>query len=741
MRYLLATLTLLSAHALAQPKPATPAASTKPAPKPAASLDTSFLRELSETNYFGLGRPGFSRITPDEQTVYFLRASPASRLQTLFAFDVATGQTREVLTPEALLKGAEEQLSPEEKARRERIRQRAAGFTFFSLSRDGQKLELALSGRLYVVERASGKVTELKTGPGVIDPHFSPDGRQVAYVRDNDVYRVDLATNTEHRVTRGGTPAKTHGLAEFLAQEEMGRYSGFWWSPDARRIAYTEADTSEVEKLTIVDVMRPEAGAQTFPYPRAGKANAKVRLGLIPVTGGKTTWVDWDAGKYPYLAAVTWPEKGPLTLLVQNRLQTEEQVLAVDVQTGKTRVLHTERDEAWVELSPPFPEWLPDGTGFLWYTERNGAPEVELRNADGSLARSLVKPDAGFRALVRYLPAEDTLYFLGGPNPTERYLWRVVKGGAPTRVTSGGPALEMARMSEKGGLLTLNTEGPASLRRTYVLKADGTRVGELPSLAKEPPFQPRLEVRQVGKERFWTSIVRPRDFKPGVKLPVLVDVYGGAIITSVHQSMGQHLMAQWMADQGYILVKFDGRGTPLRGRDWTRAVKHNLGLVTLEDQVAALKALAAEVPEVDLKRAGIFGWSHGGYISALAAMERPDVFKAAVAGALVTDWRDYDTHVSERLLGLPQEQPEAYERSSLLTYAKQDKPIGRLLLIHGTADDNVYFFHALKLSDALFRAGRRHELLPLSGHTHMVGDPLVNQRMWEWVMRHFRESL
>ena len=732
MRYLLAALILLSAPVvLAQSKPAAPAVPS----------GTAFLRELSETRHYNLGRPGRASITPDEKTVYFLRGQPPSGAQTLFAFDVATGQTREVLTPQALLKGAEETLSAEEKARRERMRMVASGFASFELSADGERLRLGLSGRLYVVERASGKVTELKTGPGVIDPQFSPDGRQVAYVRDNDVYRVDLASNTEARVTRGGTPEKTHGLAEFLAQEEMGRFTGFWWSPDSKLIAYEESDTSQVEQFTLLDVMHPEAGAQRFPYPRAGKANAKVRLGLTPVTGGKTTWVDWDAEAYPYLASVTWPQKGPLTLLVQNRRQTEVRVLAVDVKTGKTRVLHSEKDDAWVELAPPFPTWLPDGSGFLWLTERNGAPEVELRNADGGLVRSLVKPEAGFRALVRYVAAEDTLYFLGGPNPTERYLWRTVKGGAPTRVTSGGPALESARMSEKGGLAVVHTEGPTSLRRAVVLKTDGTRVGELPSVAKEPPFQPRLEIRQVGKERFWTSVVRPRDFKPGVKLPVIVDVYGGAIITSVHQSMAQHLMAQWMADQGFLVVKFDGRGTPLRGRAWMKAAKYSLGLVTLEDQVAALKALAAEMPEVDLRRVGITGWSHGGYVSALAAMERPDVFKAAVAGALVADWRDYDTHVSERLLGMPDEHPEAYERTSLLTYAKQDKPIGRLLIVHGTADDNVYFFHALKLSDALFRAGRPHELLPLSGSSHMVADPLADQRLQERVMRHFKEAL
>ncbi|QSQ22158.1 DPP IV N-terminal domain-containing protein [Pyxidicoccus parkwayensis] len=733
MRYLLAALVLLSTSAGAQPK----------SPPPSAPAEDSFLRQYSETQGFRFGRPGLTAITPDEKTVLFLRAQPPSNAQTLFAFDVATGETRELLTPQALLKGVEETLSPEEKARRERMRLMASGFTSFALSPDGTQLRLGLSGRLYVVERASGKVTELKSGPGAIDPQFSPDGRQVAYVRDNDVYRLDLASQTESRVTRGGTPEKTHGLAEFLAQEEMGRFSGFWWSPDSKLIAYAESDTSQVEQFSIVDVMHPEAGARRFPYPRAGKANAKVRLGLTPATGGKTTWVDWDANKYPYLATVVWPEKGPLTLLVQNRLQTEEQLLAVDAKTGRTRVLLTEKvkDDAWLDLHPPFPEWLPDGSGFLWVTERNGGPELELHNADGALARSLVKPEAGFRAFVRYLATEDTLYFAGGPNPTERYLWRVTKGGAPTRVTSGGPALEGARVSEKGGVLVLYTEGPTRMRHAYVLKSDGSRVGELPSVAKEPPFVPRLEVRQVGKERFWAAIVRPRDFKPGAKLPVIVDVYGGAIATTVHQSMAYTLMWQWMADQGFLVVSFDGRGTPLRGNAWMHAAKYQLGLVTVEDQVAALKALAEEVPEVDLQRVGITGWSNGGYISALAVMTRPDVFKAAVAGALVADWRDYDTHVSERLLGLPDEHPEAYERTSLLTYAKKDAPMGRLLIVHGTADDNVYFFHALKLSDALFRAGKPHELLPLSGFTHMVGDPAVNQRLQERLMRHFKDSL
>ncbi|HEX8535931.1 MAG TPA: DPP IV N-terminal domain-containing protein [Cystobacter sp.] len=735
MRLLLAAALLVSCA---------PALTQHPPTKPMPSAPDTFLRDYAETRRVMSGRPVAARITPDEKTVLFLRGQPRAPIQTLFAFDVASGEAREVLTPESILKGAEETLSPEEKARRERMRVSARGFTSYQLSEDGSHILVPLSGKLYLVERASGKSLELKTGEGVIDPRFSPDGKHVAYVRDNDVYRLELASNTERRVTKGGTPTLTHGLAEFVAQEEMSRFSGWWWSPDARFIAYTESDTSGVEKLSLIDVMHPERGADTPAYPRPGKENAKVRLGVIPVGGGNTVWVKWDAQAYPYLATVVWPKKGPLTLLVQNRTQTEQKLLAVDPASGATRELLTEKDDAWVELDQTFPLWLEDGSGFLWFTERNGGPEVELRGADGALTRSLVKPEAGLREFVRYVEKEGVLYFNGGPIPSESYLWRVKDGGAPEQVRPGttGEAVESGTVSKSGALLLFTHSSLTSMPRTYVARADGSRVGELPSVAVEPPFTPRVEFRELGPLMFQSSLVRPREAKPGQKLPVIVEVYAGPTVTVVHKSMAPHLLSQWMADQGFLIARFDGRGTPFRGSQWQRAVHLDFSGVTLEDQVAGVQALAAEVPEVDLQRVGIEGWSFGGYMAALAALKRPDVFKAAVAGAPVVDWLDYDTHYTERYLGLPQQHPEAYEKSSLLTYARaEDKPLSPLLLIHGTADDNVYFFHTLKLSDALFRAGKYHELLPLSGLTHMVPDPLVTQRQYEWVMNHFKRHL
>lgn len=736
MRHLSAAVLLVSLSALAQTPPAKPMTERK---------TDSFLRQYSETRRFMSGRPGKPRITPDEKTLLFLRTQPTSATQMLYAFDVATGATKELLTPDAILKGAEETLSVEEKARRERMRVSSRGFTTYELSEDGERILVSLSGKLYVVERSTGKVTELKSGPGVIDPHFSPDGKQIAYVRNNDVFRVDLASNKEQAVTKGGTEQKTHGLAEFVAQEEMHRFSGFWWSPDAKSIAYTESDTSSVEKLTIVDVMHPEQGGTVFPYPRPGKANAVVRLGITPVTGGKTVWVDWDAKAYPYLATVTWQKGGPLTVLVQNRTQTEEQLLAVEPATGKTRVLLTEKDAAWLNLDQDFPRWLEDGSGFLWYTERNDGPEVELRNPDGSLARTFVKPDAGFHGMARFIDKDRTLYFHGSTNPTESYLWRSKDGGAPEKIATGtaAPAVELpVTISKQGGLMVVLSGTDAAMPRFLVLKPDGTRVGELPSVAAEPPFVPNTQLFQVGKEGFQASVTRPRNAKPGAKLPVILYVYAGPTTTVVRHGMAENLLNQWLADQGFLIVKIDGRGTPLRTSTWERVVKYDFATITLDDQIAGLKALAEKVPELDLSRVGIYGWSFGGYMSALAALKRPDFFKAAVAGAPVVDWLDYDTHYTERYLGLPQEHPEAYEKSSLLTYARDEsKPIAPLLLIHGTADDNVYFFHTLKLSHALFLAGKPHELLPLSGLTHMVPDPLVTQRQYERVLDYFRKHL
>jgi dipeptidyl-peptidase-4 len=704
--------------------------------------DVEFLREYAETRRYLAGRPVGVKVTPDGSAALFLRSDAKDNRQRLFELDLASGQTKEWLTPEKLLDGAAENLSVEEKARLERQRVTARGFTSYQLSDDGARVLVALSGKLYVVSRKDGSVTRLNTGEGAcLDPKFSADGARVAYVRDFDVHVVDLEKNVERRVTRGGTMERPHGLAEFVAQEEMGRFSGYWLSPDGEAVVYQETDHSGVEQFSIADPMHPEVAPERFFYPRPGKQNAKVSLFVQALAGGKPTRITWDDQAFPYLGTVAWKD-GPLTLVVQNREQTKVQVLAVDEKTGKTKLLHAEEDAAWFNLDQKVPLWWK-GRGFFWVTERNGAPEVELRRPDGSLDASWVRPDAGYRGLVGFDPEAEALYFLGSRPPTEKHLYRVVKGAAPelVPVVGKGPSYEEAVLSGKAKFVAVQSASLTSMPRTRVVRlSDGKVMAEVPSVALEPRLDVNAEILQVPGERgFWAMVIRPKDFQRGKKYPVILQVYGGPGHLEVLHVRRENLVLQWLANQGFIVVKADGRGTPGRGRAWERAIKYDFATVTLEDQAAALEGLGALVPEMDVSRVGAYGWSFGGYLAALLAMAKGDVVKSAVAGAPVVDWLDYDTHYTERYLGLPDAHPEAYQVSSLLTYVEQARrPI---LLMHGTADDNVYFLHTLKLSDALFRAGKPHSVLPLANFTHMVPEPLVLQRQLERVATFFKETL
>jgi dipeptidyl-peptidase-4 len=701
----------------------------------------TFLRDYAETRGFSLGRPAKAQPTPDGKAVLFLRAQARLPKLHLFELDVASGQTRELLTPEQLLKGAEERLSPEEKARRERMRVSLGGFTDFQLSEDGALILLSLGGKLFVLERGTGKVQALKTGPGVIlDPKFSPDGKSVAYVRDHDVYVLDLARQEERRVTTGGSATLTHGLAEFVAQEEMDRFTGYWWSPDGKFIAYEEADASGVETWFVADPAKPEAPAAPSFYPRPGKGNVRVRLGLAPVRGGRTVWVKWDAAHYPYLARVDWHKQGGLTLTVQTRDQTELALLRADPRRGQTTVLLTERDAAWVNLDQEVPRWLEDGSGFLWMSERAGGRQLELRHKGGDLARVLVPPTAGYQSLAAVDDAAGQVFFRASPDPTESHLHRVPLAGGESVSLTTEPGLHGATFAKNCALYVHQVSALKAMPKSLVRRRDGTLVAELPSVAESPPFLPRLEILRAGEgEGFYAKVIRPREFDPRSKYPVIVSVYGGPQANTVQANLSGQFLNQWLADQGFVVVSVDGRGTPGRGRDWERAISKHFGSVPLADQVAGLQALGRKFPELDLERVGITGWSFGGYMSALAVLRRPDVFTAAVAGAPVTDWLDYDTHYTERYLGLPDRDAAAYREGSLLTYAGGlTRP---LLLIHGTADDNVYFRHTLKLADALFRAGQPFELLPLQGFTHMVPDPVVSERLNSRIAAFFRQHL
>ncbi len=703
----------------------------------AGAQDGSCFADLAATRNYSAGLPVQPTPTPDGAAVLYLRSGPRDAVQRLYEFTVATRTERELVTPDALLRGAEESLSAEEKARRERQRITARGIVSYELSKDGRRVLVSLGGELFVVERASGEIVALP-GRGWVAPQLSPDGARVAALRDGELHVVDVAERTEVQLTHGAGPTLTHGEAEFVAQEEMDRSDGFWWSPDSRYLAYEEADLSAVEPHYVADPLQPATAPVEFRYPRAGTANASVRLGVVPAGGGETVWVPWDTVAYPYLVRVAW-RNGPLTLVVENRALTEEKVLEADARTGKTRELWAERDDAWLETPQwDFPQRLADGSGFLWASERSGQWQLERRDADGELVNAVTPANFRFDQLLDVDLRRGSVVVQGGTGRLSRGIWRVPLAGGRPVALADEPGLHAAGFGEQHAIFAHSYNLADGRAGTDVRDARGRALAELPSAAEAPPFVPAVEYLTVGEREFDALVVRPRDFDPARRYPVILAVYAGPAAKQVMAAPRQSFERQCMADRGFIVATLDNRGTPGRGRAWLRAVKGNAIDIPLEDQVEGLRAIAERTPQMDLSRTGVVGWSFGGYFAAMAAMRRPDVFAAAVAGAPVADWQDYDTYYTERYLQHPAENPEGYRASNVLTYADRlDRP---LLIVHGVTDDNVYFQHSMKLADALLKAGKPYELLLLPG-THMLADPVIRRNESERVMAFFERHL
>ncbi len=715
------------------------------APSVETAIDTTFLRNYAATRGFRLGTPKNGLPTPDGKSVLFLRSGARDPKQSLFETELATGNTKELLAPDAVAKGPET-LSPEEKARRERLRITASGFTAFDLSDDGDKVLLSISGRLFVLTRSNGKLIELNTGKGAaIDPHFSPDGTRVMYVRDNDLYAVAVdAKAKEVAVTKGGTAAVPHGLAEFAAQEEFGRVRGFWWSPDGSKVLYEEADQTKVEQLTIVDLAHPEKAPDRPFYPRAGKTNAEVRLGITSTTGfGPTIWIDWDRKRLPYVTHVVWSKNGPPVIYVMDRLQRLGHLLAVDPKTGKTTLLVEEKDDAWLNLDSSCPQFLPDGS-FLWSSERSGQWQLGLHSKDGKLVKALTSGELGYRELLDVDAEKKLAHVAAAAEPTERRIFAVPFDGAPIEIGKDAPFVT-ARFAKNHQLYAGYAGGRDGSRKWFARTLDGKVNRELPSVAENPPPS-NVEWVNAGADAMRVAIIRPRSFTKGKKYPVIDAAYAGPHVVVVTVDASGFAREQWMADAlNAIVLKIDAKGTPFRGRAWERAIKDAFDRIPVDGHVAAIRAVGEKYPEMDLDRVGVFGWSFGGYFSALAVLKHPELFKVGVAGAPVVDWRDYDTAYTERYLGLPTDNASVYDAADVTTWAKRaiapDAPARPLLVFHGTADDNVYFFNSLKLSEALAKSSRPFELVPLSGQTHQLSSATANEIVWGRSIAFLRSKL
>ncbi|MGB1654161.1 MAG: prolyl oligopeptidase family serine peptidase [Acidimicrobiales bacterium] len=686
----------------------------------------SYPRRSAITRRFSLGAPRDIRVGSDGARVAFLRSTgPEDPVNALWVFDVETRTERLIADPSSL--GADDgDLPPEERARRERARESGGGIVAYDADRALSHACFALGGQIGRADLRAGTAELLRTAPGGFDPRLSFDGSAIAYVCADALRVVDADGDREVIGESGATIS--WGSAEFIAGEEMGRTRGFWWAPDSRRLLVERVDVAPIDIWHIAAPVTPWQEPQAIRYPAAGTANAEVALAIIGLDGSRLD-VSWNAsGDWEYLADVSWTGGG-LMLTVQTRDQRTLAILEVDPGTGECAERYRIVDDHWVELVAGAPR-LHNGN--LVTVEDRGAArrlcvDGEPITGDELQIRSLVDVD------------DDRLVVRASTDPTTVDLLAVGWDSATTQKTEGGGVHGAAI----GGDVWAITRSDMDDRVIGTIMRGSELVGTLTDMSERPAGELHVAFHAVTERALTTALVLPSGHDGVTPLPVLLDPYGGPHAQRVQRSAGLFHASQWFADQGFAVIVTDGRGTPGRGPAFERAVRGDLAAPVLDDQVNALRALAADRPFLDLGRVAIRGWSFGGYLAALAVLRRPDVFHAAVAGAPVTDWRLYDTHYTERYLGNPNEEPQNYERTDLCADVAGlgDRALPPLMLIHGLADDNVVAAHTLQLSRALLEAGKPHTVLPLSGVTHMTPQEEVAENLLLVQLAFLREAL
>ncbi|HEU0153934.1 MAG TPA: S9 family peptidase [Arenimonas sp.] len=689
-------------------------------------------------------------ISPDGARVTFLQGKAEDRFQLdLWEYAIADGERR-LLVDSAVVLPGDEVLSDEEKARRERQRIAAfRGIVEYQWAPDGKSLLFPLGGELYRYDLAEGvddPVRKLTSGTGfATDPKVSPRGGFVSFVRDRNLWVIDLATGRERALTTDGSDVIGNGVAEFVADEEMGRHTGYWWAPDDSAIAFARIDESPVPVQKRPEVYADRTEIVEQRYPAAGDPNVRISLHVASLgAGGGITEVDLGPETDIYLARVDWRDPQRLTFQRQSRDQRRLDLVEATLATGRQRVLLTETSPTWVPLHDGL-RFLADG-GFLWLSERSGFEHLYLHDADGRPVRALTTGDWTVEALLGVDEAAGQAYVAGTrDSPLENHVYAVpLTGGEPTRLTRAA-GMHQAVFSANAAVFVDLWSNPTTPPQTELLRADGTPLATLVANDLSDPAHPYAPYRAAHRsvafgeltaasgETLHYSLVKPADFDPAKKYPVVVYVYGGPAtqtVTRAWPGRADALFNQYLAQHGYVVFSLDNRGTPRRGAKFGGALYGKQGTVEVEDQKAGVDYLRT-LPWVDGDRIGVHGWSNGGYMTLMLLAQASDHYACGVAGAPVTDWALYDTHYTERYMDHPEANPEGYRVASVFTHL--DGLRSKLLLVHGMADDNVLFTNSTKLMSELQKRGTPFELMTYPGAKHGLqgADALHRYRLAE----------
>ncbi|KAF1688701.1 S9 family peptidase [Pseudoxanthomonas taiwanensis] len=694
------------------------------------------------------------KVSPDGARVTFLRGKDHDRNRLdLWEYDVASGQTRLLVDSDVVLPG-DEVLSDEEKARRERQRIAAlSGIVDYQWSPDGRTLLFPLGGQLYLYDLARGgreAVRKLTSGEGfATDPKISPRGGYVSFVRGRDLWVIELASGEEIRLTHDGSDTIGNGVAEFVADEEMERHTGYWWAPDDSAIAFARIDESPVPLRQRYEVYPDRTVVVEQRYPAAGEPNVHVQLGVIaPRAGARPKWVDLGPDPDIYLARVDWRDAGRLTFQRQSRDQKTLELIEADLASGRQRVLVTETSPTWVPLHHQL-RFLRDGR-FIWGSERSGFQHLYLASEDGSTLTPLTSGEWIVDELLAVDEDAGWVWFAGTRDSAlEKHVYRVPLAGGPIEKLSARPGMHAASFARNASVYVDHWSNETTPPQVELYRNDGTRLAVLLDNDPDDPAHPYARFRAAhrpvefgtltaadGTTELHYSLIRPAGFDPKKKYPVVVYVYGGPAsqtVTRAWPARGDALFNQYLAQQGYVVFSLDNRGTPRRGRAFGGALYGRQGTVEVDDQLRGIAWLKSQ-PWVDASRIGVHGWSNGGYMT-LMLLARTDAYACGIAGAPVSDWGLYDTHYTERYMGLPAANPEGYRAARVLEHI--DGLVGpkapKLLLIHGMADDNVLFTNATAVMGALQKRGQPFEMMAYPGAKHGLSgmDALHRYRLAE----------
>ena len=703
------------------------------------------------------------KISPDGSRVTYLQGKPEDKDRLdLWEYNIHERHAR-ILVDSKALAPAKEKLSDEELNRRERQRTAAlSGILEYSFAPSGRAVLFPLGGNLYycdLTKPAKDAVVEINHSTSFAsDAAISEAGGYVAFVRDQNLHIYDIAKGQGKPLTSdGGGPIK-NGMAEFVAQEEMDRSTGYWWAPDDRHIAFARVDETPVKVTERFEIAADNVA--TFPqrYPAAGGPNVLVRLGVADVQSGAVTWIDLGDDTDIYIARVNWlPDGKTLAIQRESRDQRRLDLLFADAETGRSRVVLTETSKTWIELNNEL-TFLKHSREFIWGSTRDGYQHLYLYDYDGRLLRQLTAgawsvDDFRTRAIKGVDEKKRVIYFTATEkSPTERQLYRTsLDTQDPHRIDriSGNDGVHGITMSLGANFYVDDFTNSNQPPQVSLRAADGKLLAQLLEnrLNAQHPDAPYLadnSIPEIGTltaadgQVLYYRLYKPLHFDPAKRYPAIVDVYGGPGVQRVLDSWTGSSFTQILTRAGYVVFQLDNRGTAFRGTAFQAPIHDKLGDVEVTDQLQGARWLGSQA-YVDPARIGVWGWSYGGYMTLMLMFKAPEVFRAGVAGAPVTDWRLYDTHYTERYLDRPRENPAGYAASSVLPYAKDLK--GNLLVMHGMADDNVLFLHTTKLLRRLQDLGKPFEVMVYPGAKHGLIRQHDGRHAYATIKRFFDENL